>query len=323
MKKAISFLATLIASATMSAAPGPSAAQADAPLSFATGSPDGVYYPIGATLAGLWTRQIDGLSVEAEPTGGSIANVRLVDSGEADLALVQNDIARYAFHGDAMFADGAPLDGYLAMAMLYPEPVQIVTLRESGIASVDDLEGRRVAVGGRASGTEFNARQILEAHGLDYGELKEFRMSFEEAVVALRDGNIHAAFVTAGVPTRAVANLVSLYGHDLSVVPINSERVDAILERWPFYTAMNIPSGTYAGVPEDVPTVTVRAMLVASAALDADIVERLLNVLYDDTSLRRLCRAHPRGCDIALESARAAMPIPLHPGAEQFYSGSN
>jgi uncharacterized protein len=218
-----------------------------------------------------------------------------------------------------MFAGGPALDGFRGLAMLYPEPVQIVALRRSGIDSIDDLEGRRVAVGARESGTEHNARQILAAHGLDYGSVQASLMPFEDAAVALRDGLIHGAFLTAGAPTPAVARLISVHQHEIVLLPVEPATAEAILGDWPFYTRLDIPAGTYASVPEAVPTLAVRAMLVARADLDPGIVSRLLEVLYRPAALTRLCRVHARGCNIVPEGARLAMPIPLHAGAEVYY----
>ena len=318
MSLRVRFSAVLIALGLV--APIGKGAQAeDIVLTLATGGVAGVYFPLGEALAMVWSGAVDGLSVEAEPTGGSVANVFLVHEGEAELAFVQNDIARYAADATEMFEGQAPLDGYLGLAMLYPEPVQIVALADSGLASVADLEGERVAVGAWGSGTEANARQILEAHGLSYDDIQPVFMAFDEAVVALGDGLIQAAFLTAGVPTAAVTDLIVAYRNPATIVPLALDRIEEIIERWPHYAPHTIPSGTYPGIDADSPTVAVVAMLVASRDLHAEAIEMLLERLFAEATLRRLCGIHARGCDISLETARAAMPIPLHPGAERFY----
>jgi len=299
------------------------AAQTDGPLSIslATGGTGGVYFPLGGAMAEAWSSEIDGLTVTAESTGASVVNVRLVQSGESEMAMVQNDIANYAYNSDEMFDGDDALDNNMGMAMLYPELIQIVTLADSGISSVDDMTGRSVAVGAPGSGTEANARQILSAHDIDYADITEQFLPFGEAVDALRDGRIDAAFLTAGIPTAAVIDLQST--HDVSIVPIEAEMGDQIADTWPFYSTITIPGGTYSGVEDDVSTVTVLAMIVASADLEANVVENMLEVLYDDATLERLCDTHVRGCDISLDTAQEAMPIPLHPGAEAFYGNND
>jgi TRAP transporter TAXI family solute receptor len=299
---------------------GSAIAQEGTPLSIslATGGVAGVYFPLGGAMAEAWSAEVADLTVTAESTGASVVNVRLIEGREAELALVQNDIASYAYNAEEMFADDAPLQQNLGLAMLYPEVIQIVTLQGSGIATVDDLAGKRVAVGAPGSGTEANARQILEAHGITYDALSEQFLPFGEAVEALRDGRIDAAFLTAGIPTAAVIDLGAT--HDVVIVSIAPEKAEEIVARWPFYSAFTIPAGTYTGIADDISTVTVQAMLVASAELDPQAVEQMLEVLYREETLTRLCDTHVRGCDVTLDTALEAMPIPLHPGAERFYN---
>jgi uncharacterized protein len=314
---------TLTAALCALALATPSAsAEDETALILATGGEAGVYFPLGNAMAAAWTARIPGISVEAEPTGGSVANVGLVQDGEAHLALVQTDIAHYAFAAEEMFEGEDPHDGYRALALLYPEQIQIVTLESAGIASVADLEGRRVAVGARGSGTEINARQILEAHDLDYDAIAPSFLGFAEAATALGDGMIDAAFLTAGAPTAAVADLAGIYGYPVALVPLEAERVEELVERWPFYIATTIPADTYPGTGA-VETVSVTAMLIARADLPDDVVDSILDVLQSDPVLHRLCAIHPRGCDIrdGVVSPDAST-IPLHPGAEGFFARS-
>jgi uncharacterized protein len=310
------FLAGLLAFA-LSAMTGATGHAQEQRVSLATGGVAGVYFPLGGAMAEAWSAEIADLTVTAESTGASVVNVRLIEGGEAELAMVQNDIASYAYNAEEMFADTAPLQQNLGMAMLYPEVIQIVSLQGTGIATVSDLQGQRVAVGAPGSGTEANARQILEAHGITYDDITEHFLPFGEAVDALRDGRIDAAFLTAGIPTAAVIDLSAT--HEVAIVSIDPGTAEEIADRWPFYAAFTIPGGTYTGIDEDIPTVTVQAMLLASADLSAEVVEQMLDVLFRDDTLERLCDTHVRGCDVTRDTALMAMPVPLHPGAEAFY----
>jgi uncharacterized protein len=319
MKHPIRLLSvSLAALGLLFATGGSGVAQDRLSISLATGGVAGVYFPLGGAVAQAWTGKIPGLTVTAESTGASVVNVRLIEQGEAELALVQNDIASYGYNAEEMFSGSAPLRKVRGMAMFYPEVIQIVTLRDKGISTVDDLKGRRVAVGAPGSGTEANARQILQAHGISYRDITEQFLPFGEAVDALRDGRIDAAFLTAGIPTAAVIDLGA--AQEVALVSIDPEKAKEIASRWSFYAPFTIPGGTYTGIGGDVPTVTVQAMLVASADLSADAVERMLEVLFSEETLKTLCNTHVRGCDVSRDSALVAMPIPLHPGAEKFYN---
>ncbi|WP_290652363.1 TAXI family TRAP transporter solute-binding subunit [Aquisalimonas sp.] len=317
MKHTVAFIAAGVLSLGLGVSSGSNVAQASQSISLATGGTGGVYFPLGGAMAEAWSQQIPDLRVTAESTGASVVNVRIVEQGEAELAMVQNDIANYAFHATEMFADDSPKESNLGMALLYPEVIQIVTLADSGIESVNDLAGARVAVGAPGSGTEANARQILMAHDIAYADITEHFLPFGEAVDAIRDGRIDAAFLTAGIPTAAVVDLGAT--HDVSIVPVDPDMAEEVSEEWPFYAGFTIPGGTYSGIEDDIPTVTVLAMLVANADLDADLVEQMLEVLFAEETLERLCDTHARGCDISLEDAAEAMPVPLHPGAEAFF----
>lgn len=305
--------------------PGAGDILAQRKLSLATGGVGGVYYPLGGAMAKIWTDKIPGIVVTAETSAASVANARLIQKGDVQLALIQNDIAKYAFDGTEMFVKDGKLDMLRGMAILYPEVIQIVTLKDTKIRAVADLKGKRVAVGAAGSGTEANARQILEVHGLfdpkegKYKDVTPEFLPFKDAVAALKDGKISAAFLTAGIPTAAVVDLAAT--HDIVIVPIAKDKADELKKRWPFYICFTIPAGTYRGLTEAVPTVSVKAMLIARADLEADLTYRMLRVLFLPDSLKLLCATHVRGCDINLRTALDGMPIPLHPGAERYYRG--
>jgi len=164
----------------------PAAAQQRTFVPVATGGTAGVYFPLGAALAEIWTARVSGVQATAQTSAASVANINLLARGDVSVAFVQNDIAFYAFHGIEMFKDQvnnrpAPIATLRGMAMLYPETIQVVTLKGKGISSIADLRDRRVAVGPAASGTEVNARQILRAFGLGYFNIREDFLSFAEA----------------------------------------------------------------------------------------------------------------------------------------------
>lgn len=289
-------------------------AQAAQFVTVATGGTAGVYYPLGGALAEIFNQHVPGVNASVQATGASVANVNLLAQGQAELAFIQNDIAYYAVNGVEMF-QGRKVENLRGIATLYPEVIQLVALRQAGINSVADLKGKRVAVGDIGSGTELNARQILEAAGLTYRNLSARYLSFAEAAANLRDGHIDAAFVTAGIPTAAIQDIA--VQKDVVIVPIGRELVERLKARYPFYTAVTIPAGTYRGVDRPVDTVAVKAMLVARADLPEDLVYNLTRAMFNN--LQRLAQAHARGRDVSIQTARDGMSIPLHPGAARFY----
>ena len=185
----------------------------------------------------------------------------------------------------------------------------------SNIRSINDLKGKRIAVGAAGSGTEINSRQILEALGLSYKDINPQYLSFAEAANGLRDGNVDIAVVTAGVPTAAIRDIASQ--KDVVLLPIPGPIADKLIASYPFYTKFRIPKDTYPKQTTDVDTLAVKAMLVVSASMDETTAYDITKAVF--TGTERLSLAHAQGKNITKETALDGMSIPLHPGAERFF----
>ncbi|MBQ4211923.1 MAG: TAXI family TRAP transporter solute-binding subunit [Selenomonas sp.] len=283
-------------------------------LNIGTGGTAGTYYPIGGAMAEILNKDIQGMNASAQSTGASVANINMLKDGSVDLAIVQNDITYYAANGVEMFKD-KKVDGLKGIATLYPETCQAVTLDSSGIKSIADLKGKKVAVGAAGSGVEANARQIMEAYGITYNDIQVQYLSFAEAANALKDGNIDAAFLTAGYPTSAIQDIASQ--HKVRLLPVEADKADALIAKYPFYTKTVIPAGTYAGFNEEVPAVSVMAMLVANDKVDDKLGYALTKALFNN--LDRLHAAHAAAKAIVKEKAMEGMSLPMNAGAEKFF----
>ena len=265
-------------------------------------------------MAEILNNNIQGMNASAQSTGATVANINMLKEGSVDLAIVQNDITYYAANGIEMFKD-KKVDNLKGIATLYPETCQIVTLESTGIKSIADLKGKRVAVGAMGSGAEANARQILEAYGITYDDIDEQFLSFSEAASALKDGNVDAAFVTAGYPTAAVQDIASQ--NKVRLLPIEADKADALIAKYPFYTKVVIPAGTYAGFEEEVPGISVMAMLVCTDKVDEQLGYDITKALF--SNLDRIKAAHSVGKLITKEGAMEGMPIQMNAGAEKFF----
>ncbi|ADB58365.1 TAXI family TRAP transporter solute-binding subunit [Archaeoglobus profundus] len=285
-------------------------------LTILTGGAAGTYYPIGGAMANIINKYVyvDGVEATAVTSGASVANARKLGSGEAELALLQNDIAYYAYHGIEMFKDN-PIKNIRGIATLYPEVIQIVTLKDKGIRTIYDLKGKKVAVGAPGSGTAVDALQILEAAGINESNTHFEYLNFKEVADALKDGTIDAGFIVAGVPTSAVMELASV--RDVYIVEVPDEIYEKLKEKYPFYTQYIIPAETYKGLDKDVKSVAVMAMLATREDIPKDIIYKVTKAIFEHTD--ELVEAHQRAKDITLETALDGMSIPLHPGAEKFY----
>jgi uncharacterized protein len=283
-------------------------------LNIATGGTAGTYFPLGGAMAEIINKNVADVNATAVTTGASVANVNMMASDEVQMAFIQNDIAFYAYNGVEMFKDKKQAN-LRAVAALYNETIQIVTLASSGVKSLADIKGKRVAVGAAGSGTEVNARQIMETVGISYNDIKVQYLSFGEAANGLRDGNTDVAFNTAGAPTAAIRDIAAQ--KDIVIVPVPKDVADRLIAKYPFYARQQIAKDTYSKQTADVDTVTVKSILVANASLDATMVYNVTKAIF--TNLDRLVQAHASGRFITKTTATEALPIPLHPGADRYF----
>ena len=286
-------------------------------ISIATGGTSGTYYPLGGAMAKIFNENIEGVTANAQSTGASTENIGLVSKGETEIAFVQNDITHYAYTATESFEGQAKMENIRGMAMLYPEVVQLIATEASGIKSVSDLKGKKVAIGAPGSGVEANARQVLAVHGMTYDDLgKADYLSFSEAADQLKNKQIDAAFITAGLPTSAVTEVAQT--SDIVIVPIAQDKIAELASNYPFYTEVVIPAGTYNGQDADMTTAAVMAMLVVPQDLDEELVYNLTKSLFENRQV--IIDTHSRGNDIKLETALQGMPIEVHSGAQKYYN---
>ena len=310
MKKVIAFLLAVVMVFALCACGKTSAAE----LKYATGGTSGTYYGFSGVIANVLNEKLkDTLNLKVESTGASKANIQMLASGDADIAIVQNDVMYYAYTGTDLFAGGAPITSFSAVCSCYPEYVQILAKKD--IKSVEQLAGKNVSVGDAGSGTEFNAKQILGAYNLTFDDINVSNQSFADSADALKNGTIDAAFVVAGYPTTAVTELATNF--DFNLLAIDEDHAAKLQNDYGFYYYGVIPGGTYKPVADDVPAVAVMATIVASNKVSANAVYAFVKGLFDYKA--DITAGHVKGAELDLNTAVSGVSIPWHPGAEKFY----
>ncbi len=312
MKKLTKISLALLAAAMLFSGCSKSNAKKDYIL--ATGGTSGTYYPFGGAIANIWNTKIENMNVTAQATGASAENLRLINKGEAEYAIVQNDVMDYAYNGTDLFA-GEKLTNLATIGTLYPEVVQIAVSKDSGIKSVADLKGKRISVGDAGSGVEFNAKQILEGYGLTFDDIKKNNLSFKESAEGIQNGTLDGCFITAGVPNSALQELAFTAG--LSLIPVEGEAASKIMEKYSYYTLTTIPAGTYKGTDEYISALAIKATLAVSAKLDTDTVYEMTKALF--SNLPELATAHAKGKEVSAENAVKGVSVPFHPGAVKYF----
>ena len=282
----------------------------------ATGPANGEYTRVAEAILGTLRKgggQVRALGVETE---GSIENALLIGRNQADLALVQSDVAWLAAAGAGPFAVDGPQTRMVALGSLYPEPVHIVVAASSPIQSVADLRGKRVDLGTPQSGTRLNALSVLQAHRIAAKELAEVRGDGPAAALhALRAGRIDAFFSTIGAPARDLQRIAAVF--PIRLVPLEREAVQRLVAEQPGLVAIQIPARTYPGQNEPRATVAPTALLVATADKPDDEVRALLQLAYEATDY--LAFGSAQGVKISKASGTRGIAIPMHPAASAYF----
>jgi len=278
-----------------------------------TGGTAGVYYPLGVALGRIYGEKIPGIRTSVQSTKASVENLNLLQAGKGEIAFTLGDSLIAAWKGDAEAGFKAPLDKLRGIAGIYPNYVQIVASKESGITTLADLKGKRLSVGAPKSGTELNARAILAAAGLSYADLGKVEyLPFAESIDLVKNRQLDATLQSAGLGVASIRDLSTSV--PIRMVAVPPEIVAKIGD--PFRPGV-IPAGTYTGQDQDVPTATIPNFLVTHSGVSDELAYAMTKELF--ANLDQLAAAHAEGKKITLERALDGMPVPLHPGAERFY----
>lgn len=284
----------------------------------ATGGTAGTYYPFGGAIAQILNSNISGMNMTAQATGASKENLRLIEKGDAEFALVQNDVMDYALKGIEIFKD-EKLVNFTTIATLYPEVVQIVVSPNSKINSINDMKGKKISVGAAGSGVEANAKQVLEVYGLTFDDIKVSRLSFNESADAYKNKQIDGFFVVAGVPNTAIQDLTTL--GKVKIISINEKEMKSLIKKYPFYTEYTITKDTYKDMEKDAITLSMKATLICRKDLKEDIVYKITKTLFEKQP--DLKNAHAKGASLIIEDAVKGIPGDIHSGALKYYKEKN
>jgi len=282
-------------------------------LSLATGGTGGTYYPVGGGMADIISRNLPDVQMTAETSNATVANLNLIGTNQIEMALVQNDVAYFGYHGQMMF-DKA-YKNVRTVAVLYPETIQIVAMKKSGVKKITDLPGKRVSVGAPGSGVLADVQLIFRVLGYKFGDMNTDFLDFNNTAQRMKDGQIDVGFVVAGYPTASIMDLATL--HDITLVEFDEELIDKLHSEYPFFVKHVIPAGTYKGVDKDTTTVAVQAMWVCDAGLSDDLVYRITKAFWEN--VEDLYQVHARARQITLDTALEGVSVPVHPGAAKYY----
>ena len=283
-------------------------------LTFTTGGAAGTYYAFGTVLANYVSNNSD-VTVTAVAGTGSADNIDALDIEDAQLGFVQNDVANYAYNGIRFERyEGKAITGFRAIASLYTEAVQLATCNPD-IKSVADLKGKNVSIGAAGSGVYFNAIDFPAAYGMTEDDISAQYLNFADSAESLKDGKIDAAFVVAGAPTTAIADLFT--SKQSYLISLDDDAVAKLQEISGAYTKTIIPAGTYSNQAEDVITVGIKATIIANSQVSDDQAYTIVKTIFEGKDA--ITEAHAKGAELDLEYA-STCGLPYHPGAAKYFA---
>jgi TRAP transporter TAXI family solute receptor len=281
-------------------------------ISIGTGGTGGIYYPYGGGVAEIWTKNVKDVKAVAEVTGASVENVKLAHKGETVIGEVMGDVAVAGFQGLSKFK-GKKHDIF-SMAIMYPNLLQVVTLKNSGITNVEQIKGKKISSGSPGSGTNFMSETVFKALGIPLDSYSDSRLSFTETANALRDGTIDVGFWSVGPGTSSILDLATT--HDIRILTFTPEQQAKIVAANKEYSAVDLAGGVYRGVENPVPTIGVWNVMICQKSLDENLVYSLVKALFEHQDY--LIKIHPSASYTTAENAVKYSPIPLHPGTVKY-----
>ncbi|MEM7546749.1 MAG: TAXI family TRAP transporter solute-binding subunit [Pseudomonadota bacterium] len=287
-------------------------------ITIGTGGQTGVYYVVGQSICRLVNRGTaeHNLKCTAPSTGGSIANINAIKAGDMDMGVAQSDWQFHAYNGSSEF-EGNQFDKARAVFSVHGEPFTVIARKDSGIASFDDLKGKRVNVGNPGSGQRATMEVVLNALGWsmdDFALASELKPAEQSA--ALGDNKVDAIIYTVGHPNGSIQEATSTV--EAGIVPVEGDAINKLIADNPFYAAATIPGGMYAGTDADVTTFGVKATFVTSADVDDEVVYTVVKAVFENFD--RFKGLHPAFANLKEEEMIAdGLSAPLHPGAEKYY----
>jgi TRAP transporter TAXI family solute receptor len=304
----------LIAAAALALGASGAAAQEQF-ITIGTGGQTGVYYVVGQSVCKLVNRGTD-LKCTAPSTGGSVANVNAIISGDMDMGVAQSDMQYKALNGEEPW-EGQAYDKLRAIFSVHPEPITVVARADAGIDSFDGLKGKRVNVSNPGSGSRATLEVVMDAKGWtmdDFALASELKSAEQSA--ALCDNKVDAVVFTVGHPNGSIQEATT--SCEAKLIPVSGPEIDKLVEDNSYYSKATIPGGMYTGTPDPVDTFGVRATFVTSADVADDVVYQVVQSVFDNFD--RFKGLHPAFENLTPEDmVSQGLSAPLHPGAEKYY----
>lgn len=316
--KSAAFLSAVMLSACSAPETGsdePEPAYETGTITMGTGEENSMIHSAGTAAAAVINNTVPGIHVALDVSKGAMINAVNVSGGKLELAMIPGDVAYDAVHGENSFADGK-LENLCALAACYQEVSVWAARKESGLTEVNELKGKVISSGPKASATELASKDVFAVMEIDGSNTEIYSDSLAASIGHVKEGTADAAHAFLQVP---------FWGHEALAAETETvflsyteEELEKIIGPNARYFKTEIPAGTYNGQEEAVPTFGVKVLLCASKDMDEDLAYEIaramdLNgpVYTSGHAFMKLVQDKEFLCN--------ELPIPLHKGAAEYY----
>lgn len=285
-------------------------------LGYGGGPVGGTFNYFANAMASYIPKHCPGIQVSSEGSGGSTANLKRLDKGGIDFGIVYSGDAFLGREG-RLPHDTNRYRNSRAVAYLYGAPAHLVTRKNDGYESTQDLVGKRVAVGNAGSGAAAAAERFFTHLGL-WDKLDKQFLGYSAAAAALNDGKIDAFWVFVGYPNASVIEAAARDDIRLIDVGEDAERT-GLYEAYPFYAPLDIPAGTYRGQDKPVNSFQDAAYWLAGKDVKDDVVYCAVSEIFSAEGLKHMVAAKSTAKSMSIPDGLKGVSIPVHPGASRFW----
>ena len=282
------------------------------------GGPAGGTFQIVANAIQTYgpVKEAEDYTVKAQSSAGSLENLRRINRGKMQFGVVYSGHVYLGREGQ-LKNDDRTYEDVLAVAYLYGAPAQLIVRQGSGIESVKDLVGKKVGVGNAGSGAFANCELFFTHMGI-WDAIERNAMGYNDAAAAFGNRQLDAFWLFTAFPSGAV--IMAAQTNDIDLVDLAADaEATGFFERYPYFSDLAVPAGTYRGVDRATPSFQDSALWVANADVPDDVVYDLLSRIYTDAGLAYMRRQKETFKEMSIEGALKGIVTPLHPGAERFW----
>ncbi len=254
--------------------------------------------------------------VQAQSSGGATDNLRKTNSGRQQMSVTYSGIV-YQGRNGLLKGDDKKYEDVLAVAWLYGAPAQLVVKKASGIKSIKDLAGKKVGVGNAGSGAFANCELLFTHMGM-WDKIERNAMGYNDAAQAFGNNQLDAFWLFTAFPSGAV--IMAAQTNEIALIDLDADaKASGFYDKYPYFAKLAVPANTYKGVDYDSPSFQDSALWIANSKVSADVVYKMLSLIYTDEGLAHMKAQKKTFKNMAIATGTDGIVTPFHPGAEKFW----